>query len=144
MTATPSTSSSRTTCSSDDTVPLQQAQTPTSSDDDENVLSQLNWECTAARLVPLDDGHTPEGLSQGQYAVYPSEPAAALHVTDHAVDSVVCHAWYETMTSSSSAPAWGTYVTLNEIQQHWQQQPSNQQQSNHDNAPLPDSSCHDV
>ena len=85
----------------------------------EVIEDLLKWQ-DGSCFCPLDDGHTPEGLSKGEecYVKYSSEAAPTVHVTDEAVSPGVCRAWYETMTTADN-PAWGTYVTLDEIYENW-------------------------
>ena len=98
-----------------------------------------------SQLVPLDDGHSPEGIQgsspekekkSNQRVVYQLEAPAAVYVTDNAVTLDTCRAWYDTMTASATADgraAWGTYVCMEEIYQYCQQQQL-QDKGNKDNV----------
>ena len=103
--------------------------TTTTTTETKDLSSLLDWTQTGAQLVPLDDGHCPEGLRRdgqvivpSQLATYTALPKPAVYVTDNAVDPKLCQAWYETMTTTASDAAWGTYVALPEIYHYWQQQ----------------------
>ena len=72
------------------------------------------------------------------YDTLTEESIPIIHVTDHAVNPNLCQAWYDAMSrdaTTETAPnntagksngrnnkSWGTYVTLSEIYDYWEQQ----------------------
>ena len=89
------------------------------------ALSSIDWQAFGGELTDFDDGHTPETVSSSTKLVnYPlvfsSASSPEVHVYSNAMPEQLVDRIYQ-KTMEESLPSWGDYVTLNEIQEYWDQ-----------------------
>lgn len=97
------------------------------------IVQGCDWTCCDNEWVEWDDGHVPESLlrsvkdrGDGKYARtlllrdkrYHKSTSTFVEVIDDSVPAELLHAVYE--HSVNKKEPWGTYVTLEEVKQHWE------------------------
>jgi hypothetical protein len=100
----------------------------------------IPWETMPLR--PLDDGHRPETTLHiptriSEYPLFSSRPeSSGVHVyADALPDEDLVDAAYDYTATSDAAgqPAWGDYVTIQQIKDYWKEQQQQQETNDNDN-----------
>lgn len=92
----------------------------------ESDYKKCDWKSIANAVESLlDDGHRPEVLLEGRrevlriYPEYHIDRSVHVHVVDNAVPETLVDALYDfTVQYCKEKPAWGSYVTLDQIKKH--------------------------
>lgn len=88
--------------------------------------SAIDWSAAKSEEVPWNDGHVPENLVDSDeqqhlrlYPEYHCNRGAAVHCIDNAAEAELANAVYK---FSQKQTTWGSYVTMDQIREHWKKQ----------------------